>query len=42
MYEHPEILEIGAAERLTLGHANRPCDDSCGCTQSAEVVVVDN
>ncbi|HYR08911.1 MAG TPA: hypothetical protein VEQ60_14115 [Longimicrobium sp.] len=40
MYERPEILEIGAAERLTLGRPNLPCDDNCGCTQEAKIIIV--
>ena len=40
MYQTPEILEIGAAETLTLGRPNLDCDDACGCTKSAEVIIV--
>jgi hypothetical protein len=40
MYERPEIFEIGAAETLTLGRPNLPCDDNCGCTQSGTVIII--
>jgi hypothetical protein len=39
MYERPEILEIGNAERLTLGRPNLACDDTCECTKDADVDV---
>jgi hypothetical protein len=39
MYERPEILEIGNAERLTLGRPNLAVDDNCECTRDADVDV---
>lgn len=41
MYESPEIVEIGAAERLTLGSFG-PVDDNCGCLRREDVIIIDN
>lgn len=41
MYECPEIMEIGAAERLTRGLANMPYEDVCSCSRQCDVVVDD-
>ncbi len=32
-YETPEVLELGAAEELTLGAPFGPCDDACDCSK---------
>jgi hypothetical protein len=37
MYQRPEILEIGHAERLTLGTLKGVCDDACECVRECEV-----
>lgn len=39
-YERPEILEIGAAEEVTLGFTNREVSDGCDCTKDKAVVQV--
>lgn len=31
-YERPEVLEIGEAEELTLGQANKKYLDNCKCS----------
>lgn len=36
MYEHPEIMEVGPAEILTLGSGGNYVD-KCECTQPSEV-----
>jgi hypothetical protein len=38
-YERPEVLEIGAAEELTLGRPNLECDDACDCTKAGDAEV---
>ena len=40
MYETPEIFEVGAAERLTLGGGPSPYDDNCGCEKKEEVIII--
>ena len=40
MYESPEILEVGAAERLTLGMGPTSEEDACQCTKKAPIIIV--
>lgn len=42
MYESPEVMEIGAAEKLTLGRPNTTEVENCECTRSGDVVVIDD
>lgn len=39
MYQRPEIVEIGHAQRLTLGGGPSAEDDNCECTKHPDVDV---
>lgn len=42
MYESPEVVEIGPAQRLTLGMGPTSEIDACDCTRKADIVVIDD
>lgn len=39
-YQRPELVEIGDAEKLTLGCSPGSAPDSCDCAKCSAIVVV--